>query len=70
MAPCLATPQQGQSPPSKSTTTRDAYVALLTPGCRSFAAPARPTLGHEEGTAGEDDAARIVTVMAASSGDG
>jgi len=42
----------------------------LTPGCRSFAAPARPTLGHGEGTAGEDDAAPIVAARVASSGDG
>ena len=30
-------------------------VPLVTRVCRSFAAPARPTVGHAEGTAGEND---------------
>ena len=42
---------------------------LVTPGCRSFAAPARPTVGHAEGMAGEHDVARSLPAMVVSLGD-
>jgi hypothetical protein len=40
------------------------------PGSRSFAAPARPIVGHVEGMAGEDDVPLDLPAMVASSGDG
>ena len=43
---------------------------LVTRGCRSFAARARPRLGHAEGTAVGQDVARSLPAMVASSGDG
>ena len=43
---------------------------LMTPGCRSFAAPPRPTVGHAEGMAGENQPCSGGAATVTSSGDG